>query len=145
MIDISTVIFDPNTHLVPAIVQDAKTDKVLMLAYMNEEALIKTLDTNKVTFYSRSKKRLWTKGESSRNFLKLVNILLDCDGDSLLIKAIPEGPTCHTGSDTCWNEENSFSKIEFLNRLSDIIHDRSIHPSEGSYTSVLFSKGRLST
>ncbi len=141
MIDISTIKFDPSTHLVPVIVQDARTNTVLMQAYMDREAVRKTMDTGKVTFYSRSKKRLWTKGKTSKNFLDLVDILADCDRDSLLVKANPRGPTCHTGSDTCWNEVNGYSNIEFLTRLSEIIHERRIHPKADSYTSRLFSKG----
>jgi phosphoribosyl-ATP pyrophosphohydrolase/phosphoribosyl-AMP cyclohydrolase len=141
MIDISTIKFDPSTHLVPVIVQDARTNTVLMQAYMDREAVRKTMDTGKVTFYSRSKKRLWTKGETSENFLDLVDILADCDRDSLLVKANPRGPTCHTGSDTCWNEVNGYSNIEFLIRLSEIIHKRRIHPKAESYTSKLFSTG----
>jgi len=141
MIDISTIKFDPSTHLVPVIVQDDRTNTVLMQAYMDREAVRKTMDTGKVTFYSRSKKRLWTKGETSENFLDLVDILADCDRDSLLVKANPRGPTCHTGSDTCWNEVNGYSNIEFLIRLSEIIHKRRIHPKAESYTSKLFSTG----
>jgi phosphoribosyl-AMP cyclohydrolase / phosphoribosyl-ATP pyrophosphohydrolase len=126
--------------LVPAIVQDAYTGKVLMQAYMNQEALDVTLETKKITFFSRSKNRLWTKGETSKNFLNYVSHALDCDGDSLLIKAIPEGPACHTGSDTCWSEENN-SKVFFINSLQQIIRDRKNNPTEGSYTSSLFKKG----
>jgi phosphoribosyl-AMP cyclohydrolase / phosphoribosyl-ATP pyrophosphohydrolase len=126
--------------LVPAIVQDAYTGKVLMQAYMNQEALDVTLETKKITFFSRSKNRLWTKGETSKNFLNYVSHLVDCDGDSLLIKAIPEGPACHTGSDTCWSEDND-SKVLFINSLQEIIRDRKNYPTEGSYTSSLFKKG----
>ncbi len=112
-----TIKFDENTGLVPAIIQDAQTKNVLMLGYMNQEAYNKTIDSNKVTFYSRSKKRLWTKGEESGNVLNLVGIKLDCDSDSLLIKVNPKGPTCHRGSDTCWNETNDDS-YGFISNLS---------------------------
>ncbi len=134
--------FEKSTDgLVPAIVQDYKTNKVLMLGYMNREAFEKTTSSNKVTFYSRSKKRLWTKGESSGNLLELVDIKLDCDKDALLIKANPSGPTCHTGSDTCWNEINSAS-YGFLTELEEIITDRQKHASiETSYVAGLFDKG----
>ncbi len=124
--------------LVPVIVQDESTNIVLMLGYMNEEALAKTIAENKVTFFSRSKQRLWTKGESSGNFLLLKKISLDCDNDTLLIKASPAGPVCHTGADTCFKETNPpFS----LNKLEAIINDRKNNPSSTSYTSSLFSKG----
>jgi phosphoribosyl-AMP cyclohydrolase / phosphoribosyl-ATP pyrophosphohydrolase len=125
--------------LVPAIVQDDRTDKVLMLGFMNQEALDKTRSQGKVTFYSRSKKRLWTKGEESGHFLILKDITADCDQDTLLIKATPQGPVCHTGSDTCWNEKNERS--DFLSRLEDIIRDRKNHPDENSYVTGLFKKG----
>lgn len=125
--------------LVPAIVQDSATLKVLMLGYMNQEALDKTLQEGKVTFFSRSKQRLWTKGEESGNFLTLQEIRVDCDSDTLLIKAIPAGVVCHTGADTCW-EENNVSN-DFLAQLESIITDRKNNPSESSYTSTLFAKG----
>ena len=125
--------------LVPAIVQDNTTGKVLMLGFMNEAALAKTQELNKVTFFSRSKNRLWTKGEESGNFLLLKSISSDCDEDSLLIKADPVGPVCHTGADTCWSEKNSSSN--FLFELEKIIVDRKNNPSEKSYTSSLFEKG----
>ncbi len=125
--------------LVPAIIQDAATGKVLMLGYMNREALDKTLADNKVTFYSRSKKRLWTKGEESGNFLLLQDLKVDCDSDTILIKANPVGPVCHTGADTCWNEVNNSN--DFLARLESIITDRKNNPSDKSYTSQLFAKG----
>ena len=141
MIKVSTLKFDELTGLVPAIVQDANTGKVLMQGYMNEESITKTLDTGKVTFYSRSKQRLWTKGESSKNYLHLVDMFSDCDKDSILVKAKPDGPICHTGSDTCWNERNSYSEVDFLNKLTDVIHERRINPSSESYTSQLFAKG----
>ncbi len=125
--------------LVPAIVQDDRTDKVLMLGFMNQEALDKTRVLGKVTFYSRSKKRLWTKGEESGHFLVVKDITADCDQDTLLVKATPQGPVCHTGSDTCWNEKNE--KSDFLGRLEDIIRDRKNHPGENSYVAGLFSRG----
>ncbi len=109
--------------LVPAIIQDPDTHKVLMLGYMNQEALTKTETSGKVTFYSRTKKRLWTKGEESGNFLSLVSIKTDCDKDTLLVSAYPDGPTCHTGADTCWQEENQ-PDFGFLTVLEDIIADR---------------------
>jgi phosphoribosyl-ATP pyrophosphohydrolase/phosphoribosyl-AMP cyclohydrolase len=124
--------------LVPAIIQDDITGKVLMLGFMNEEALAKTQELNKVTFFSRSKNRLWTKGEESGNFLLLKSISSDCDEDSLLIKVDPVGPVCHTGADTCWGEKNLNSN--FLFQLEQIIADRKNNPSEKSYTSSLFEK-----
>ncbi len=125
--------------LVPAIIQDDITDKVLMLGFMNKEALEKSKETGRVTFYSRSKKRLWTKGEESGHFLLLKDIKLDCDQDSLLIRANPTGPVCHTGADTCWNEKNNGG--EFLAKLTSIIQDRKTHPGDDSYISGLFKKG----
>ena len=127
--------------LIPAIIQDTTTKTVLMLGYMNTEALSKTLETNKVTFFSRSKQRLWTKGEESGHFLTLNSIKNDCDNDSLLIQATPEGPTCHKGTDSCWGE----SKVEtygFLSQLESIITDRKENAnSQTSYVSELFEKG----
>ncbi len=125
--------------LIPAIIQDAGTSVVLMLGYMNAEAFSMTQKEKRVTFYSRSKKRLWTKGEESGNFLDVVDIKLDCDHDTLLIKAIPRGPVCHKGSDTCFNEENS--KEDFLASLEKVILQRKNDPSAASYTSALFAKG----
>jgi len=125
--------------LVPAVIQDSVTNKVLMLGFMNEAALLKTIELKQVTFFSRSKKRLWTKGEESGNFLELKEIRLDCDNDSLLIKVKPLGPVCHTGADTCWSEENRDDN--FLNTLEATIEQRKNNPSERSYTSSLFSKG----
>jgi len=125
--------------LVPAIIQDANTNKVLMLGFMNEAALNKTNEIKKVTFFSRSKNRLWTKGEESGNFLLLEDIKVDCDNDTLLIKANPVGPVCHTGADTCWDEKNS--NDNFLLELETIITGRKNNPSEKSYTSSLFAKG----
>lgn len=125
--------------LVPAIVQDAVTDKVLMLGFMNEEALAVTESTKHVTFFSRSKQRLWTKGEQSGHFLNLVSIAVDCDKDSLLIKANPIGPTCHTGADTCWNETNE--QKDFLLYLEQIIEQRSKVSADESYTAKMLGKG----
>lgn len=122
----------------PCVVQDATTHKVLMVAFMNEEAYEKTKREKKVTFYSRSKKRLWTKGETSGNSLELVEILLDCDRDSLLIKANPKGPVCHTGADTCFSEAN---ELWDLNRLENLIKDRKANPKKGSYTTTMFELG----
>jgi phosphoribosyl-AMP cyclohydrolase / phosphoribosyl-ATP pyrophosphohydrolase len=127
--------------LIPAIIQDAKTDKVLMLGYMNQEALEKTEKEGIVTFFSRSKQRLWTKGETSNNFLHVVEIMKDCDEDTLLIKVNPDGPTCHTGADTCWNEKNNPGQAGWLNHLKAVIRDRKHNPSEKSYTASLFEKG----
>ncbi len=132
--------FNKMDGLVPAIVQDALTGKILMQGYMNEEALEKTKETGMVTFFSRSKNRLWTKGETSGNFMELVSILVDCDGDAFLIKANPKGPVCHTGADTCFAEFND-SKTGFIDQLRAIIKDRKNNPSEKSYTASLFAKG----
>ncbi|MEH6656493.1 bifunctional phosphoribosyl-AMP cyclohydrolase/phosphoribosyl-ATP diphosphatase HisIE [Leeuwenhoekiella marinoflava] len=127
--------------LVPAIIQDAKTNTVLMLGYMNEEAYLKTNKTKKVTFYSRSKQRLWTKGEESGNFLNLVSIKNDCDNDTLLIRVNPQGPTCHTGADNCWGDENEQS-FGFLTELEQTIAERKANQdNEKSYVADLFRKG----
>ena len=126
--------------LVPAIVQDAKTRTVLMLGYMNADAVAKTQETKQVTFFSRSKNRLWTKGEESGHFLTLVEMAVDCDNDSLLIQATPNGPTCHTGSDTCWDNENT-PNYGFLSTLESIIADRKNNPTDKSYVASLFAKG----
>ncbi len=138
--------FDPNSvdfqksgGLVPAIIQDHLSNKVLMQGYMNRAALDQTLAEGKVTFFSRSKERLWTKGESSNNFLHLIDIAVDCDQDSLLIKARPDGPTCHTGADTCWNEKNVSN--DFLQQLENVIRQRRDHPDDTSYTTSLFKRG----
>ena len=130
--------FSKLNGLIPCVVQDSNTSKVLMLGFMNEEALQKTQEEKRVTFYSRSKKRLWTKGESSGNYLEVVEILEDCDNDTLLIKANPEGSVCHTGADTCFNEKNESVDISFLEK---IIQDRKINPKPGSYTTSLFESG----
>ncbi len=124
--------------LVPAIIQDAYSGKVLMLGFMNEEALAQTTAEGRVTFFSRSKQRLWTKGESSGNFLSVKKIICDCDNDTILIKAEPLGPVCHTGADTCFNENNSSFTLD---KLEAIITDRINHPADGSYTSSLIAKG----
>ncbi len=135
-----TVDFDKYSDgLVPAIVQDATTGKVLMLGFMNRQALDKTIELQKVTFYSRSKKRLWTKGEESGNYLLLQDIKVDCDQDTLLLQASPLGPVCHTGADTCWSETNRHN--DFLQHLEQVISHRKEHPTEKSYTSSLFAKG----
>lgn len=126
--------------LVPAIVQDAQTKTVLMLGYMNADAIAKTQDTKQVTFFSRSKNRLWTKGEESGNFLNLVDMTVDCDKDALLIQATPIGPTCHKGSDTCWDKENT-PNYGFLSVLETIIADRKNNPTEKSYVASLLAKG----
>lgn len=136
--------FQKSGGLIPAIIQDAETNKVLMLGYMNEEALAKTKEIGKVTFFSRSKNRLWTKGEESGNFLHLVSISADCDNDTMLIKVNPAGPVCHTGTDTCWGEVNvkeTKTDISFLAYLQDFISKRHEEMPEGSYTTSLFKKG----
>ncbi len=125
--------------LIPAIVQDAETNIVLMLGFMNEEALKKTQETKLVTFYSRSKNRLWTKGESSKNYLHLIDLKADCDNDTILIKVKPDGPVCHLGADTCFDERNISS--DFLIELQNIITDRRQNPPQQSYVSSLFKKG----
>ena len=136
-----TIAFDKSPDgLLPAIIQDSITGKVLMLGYMNAEAYQKTMTDKIVTFYSRSKQRLWTKGETSNNFLNVKNVLIDCDGDTILIYASPDGPTCHTGDDTCFQEIND-GKVLFINHLRDVIKDRKLNPSDKSYTSELFQKG----
>ena len=133
--------FEKCGGLVPAIIQDAETKNVLMLGYMNKEAYDKTIATKKVTFWSRSRNCLWTKGETSGNFLHLVDIMVDCDNDTLLVKATPDGPTCHTGTDTCWGEENKQNPLLFLTELQDFINLRHEEMPEGSYTTSLFNKG----
>lgn len=135
-----TLDFEKMGGLVPAIIQDARTKNVLMLGFMNKEAFEKTESTGLVTFYSRTKKRLWTKGEESGNVLKVVSIADDCDHDTLLIQAIPAGPVCHTGNATCFSETNKFG-IEFLAYLQEFINRRHQEMPEGSYTTSLFKKG----
>lgn len=131
--------FEKSAGLIPAIVQDADTREILMLAYMNQDALEKTLADGIVTFFSRSKNRLWTKGETSGNFLQLIDWKMDCDQDTLLLRVRPKGPVCHTGSDTCFNESNT--PKDFLAQLEQIIRQRRDNPSEKSYTASLFQKG----
>lgn len=138
MIDITNIDFNKTDGLVPCIVQDVDTGRVLMLGFMNDEALRKTTEEKRVTFFSRSKNRLWTKGETSGNYLNVVEILIDCDKDTLLIKAKPDGPTCHTGADTCFNEINNSFQLEALER---IIKERKANPQKGSYTTSLFDSG----
>lgn len=138
--DIKQIDFGKNKGLVPAVIQDAQTGKVLMMGYMNEESIRVTQEAGKVTFYSRSKERLWTKGESSANYLNLVDILVDCDEDTLLIKVNPDGPTCHTGTDTCWGENNT-DQLQFLDYLTSVIHTRKNEDPEKSYTAKMFQKG----
>ena len=129
------------SELIPAIIQDNLTKKVLMLGYMNHDSLDRTIKTKKVTFFSRSRNSIWVKGETSGNFLNLVDISLDCDKDTLLIKVSPEGPVCHEGSDTCWSEDNE-SSYGFLSILENIIDDRKLSKSNKSYVSKLFSEGQ---
>lgn len=133
--------FEKCGGLVPAVIQDASTQKVLMLGYMNDEAYEKTLKTGLVTFFSRSRQCLWTKGETSGNYLHVKDIQVDCDNDTLLVKAMPDGPTCHTGSDTCWGEENKPNPLLFLQELQDFIEKRHEEMPEGSYTTSLFRDG----
>ena len=132
--------FDKMNGLVPAIIQDADTAKVLMLGFMNKEAYDKTVETGKVTFFSRTKNRLWTKGEESGNFLHVVSVKADCDNDTLLIMVHPEGPVCHKGTDTCWGDKNE-QDIMFLKELQDFIDRRRQEMPEKSYTTSLFNSG----
>ncbi len=132
--------FDKMNGLIPAIIQDAVTSKVLMLGFMNKEAYDRTLETKKVTFFSRTRQKLWTKGEESGNFLHVVAVKEDCDHDTLLIEACPEGPVCHTGTDTCWGEKNE-EPVMFLKQLQDFIDRRHEEMPEGSYTTSLFRAG----
>ena len=138
MIDIQKLDFEKAQGLIACIVQDAKTNKVLMLGYMNREALDKTLSEKRITFFSRSKQRLWTKGETSRNYMSLVDVKQDCDHDTLLFKVNPAGPACHTGADTCFDEANEFSGLEFL---ENIVQERKNNPQAGSYTNQLLNAG----
>ena len=135
-----TLDFTKLNGLIPAIIQDNTTNKVLMLGFMNEEAYKKTVLEKQVTFFSRTKNRLWTKGEESGNFLEVVEITPDCDNDTILIKANPRGPVCHTGADTCFNEDNA-DPVLFLRYLQDLIYTRKAEMPEGSYTTKLFQKG----
>lgn len=139
MSNMQTPNFDKSNGLIPAIVQDADTEKVLMLGYMNEPALEKTKSSGLVTFYSRSRQELWTKGETSGNFLEMVSITLDCDQDTFLVKAKPKGPVCHTGADTCFEEKNQ--KDNFLLHLQSVIEERKGADADSSYTASLFKKG----
>lgn len=136
-----TIDFEKMNGLVPAIIQDADTRQVLMMGYMNPEAYEKTIQTKHVTFWSRSRQCLWTKGETSGNYLNLVSITPDCDADTLLVKVHPDGPTCHTGTDTCWGEENTSNPLLFLTELQDFINRRHEEMPEGSYTTKLFKDG----
>ena len=133
--------FEKMGGLVPAIIQDATTRKVLMLGFMNEEAYEKTLETGHVTFWSRTRQTLWTKGETSGHFLNLVDMKIDCDQDTLLVRVHPIGPTCHTGTDTCWAEDNTPNPLLFLGELQSFIDRRKEEMPEGSYTTSLFNKG----
>jgi len=133
-----TLNFDKSNGLVPAIIQDDRSQEVLMLGYMNQDAFEKTREENRVTFFSRSKNRLWTKGETSGNFLNVISMKMDCDADTLLIRAIPTGPVCHTGADTCFGESRAQG---FLHKLEATIAERKASPLPGSYTTELFSKG----
>jgi len=133
--------FAKSGGLIPAIIQDAKTKNVLMLGYMNEEAYKRTVNTQRVTFWSRSRNCLWTKGETSGNYLELVGLSNDCDNDTLLIKVIPHGPTCHKGTDTCWGEKNESDVMIFLSELQDFIETRKRNMPSGSYTTSLFNDG----
>jgi len=138
MIDVTKLDFKKTNGLIPCIVQDGTTLKVLMLGYMNEEALQKTLAEKKLTFFSRTKQRLWTKGETSGNYLFLNEAIIDCDQDTLLLKVTPKGPSCHTGADTCFNEKNETIGVEFLEA---IIKERKKNPKENSYTNQLLNSG----
>ena len=133
--------FEKQGGLVPAIIQDSITNNVLMLGYMNQEAYEQTIKTGKVTFWSRSRQCLWTKGETSGNFLNLVSIKSDCDNDTLLVRVNPVGPACHLGTDTCWGEKNEANPLLFLTELQDFINKRHEEMPEGSYTTSLFKKG----
>lgn len=133
--------FDKMGGLVPAIIQDAVTKNVLMLGFMNDEAYRKTIETKKVTFWSRTRQCLWTKGETSGNYLNVVGIKVDCDNDTLLVSVHPQGPTCHLGTDTCWGEENSLNPVVFLSELQRFINKRYQEMPDNSYTTSLFRKG----
>ena len=133
--------FSKLNGLVPAVIQDNTTGVVLMLGFMDDDAVKATEETGRVTFFSRTKNRLWTKGEESGNFLEVVSIVADCDNDTLLIKVNPAGPVCHTGSDTCWDESNEENELSFLEYLQDVIDERKRKMPEGSYTTTLFRGG----
>lgn len=136
-----TIDFEKMGGLAPAIIQDAKTKNVLMLGFMNKEAYEKTQETGHVTFWSRTRQTLWTKGETSGHFLELVSMQIDCDNDTLLVQVHPIGPTCHKGTDTCWGESNESSPLLFLTELQDFIDKRKSEMPEGSYTTKLFKEG----
>ena len=136
-----TIDFEKMGGLVPAIIQDATTKNVLMLGFMNQEAYDKTVATKHVTFWSRTRNTLWTKGERSGHFLNLIDMKIDCDNDTLLVRVNPIGPTCHTGTDTCWGEDNESNPLLFLTELQDFINKRKQEMPEGSYTTSLFTKG----
>lgn len=138
MIDVSSLNFNKMDGLIPCVVQDHSTRNVLMLGFMNQEALMKTLEERRVTFYSRTKKKLWTKGETSGNYLNLIDLKIDCDNDTLLVFVKPEGPVCHTGSGTCFGEANKSSSLGFL---EEIINHRKNHPQKDSYTNKLLDSG----
>ena len=138
---IEQIDFKKGNGIAPAIIQDVQTQKVLMLGYVSKESIEKTLEEKRVCFYSRSKNRLWTKGETSGNFLNFVSMSLDCDQDTLLIKVNPVGPACHKGTDTCWGDTNSRTNIDFLLELQDVIEERKKNLSDKSYTASLFKKG----
>lgn len=139
--NISQLNFDKLNGLIPAVIQDSKTLKVLMVGFMNKEAAEKTIEKGQVTFFSRTKNRLWTKGEESGNFLNVDQLLIDCDDDTLLVKASPVGPVCHTGADTCFDEINRDNDLQFLVYLQDFIDKRKKEMPEGSYTTTLFEEG----
>ena len=140
MINENDINWEKGSGMIPAIIQDADNSRVLMLGYMNREALQHTLESGRVSFHSRSRKTLWVKGETSGNFLNYISGELDCDGDTLLIKAKPEGPVCHTGMQTCFNNNTALS-LEILNHLTELIKERNLNRPKGSYTSKLFKKG----
>lgn len=141
MIDVNELDWDKGDGLLPAVIQDANNLRVLMLGYMNREAMAQTLETERVTFFSRSKQALWVKGETSGNFLNFISVEMDCDKDTILIKANPQGPVCHTGTQTCFNDGDG-SSILFLEKLSALIKQRNQERSEGSYTTELFEEGQ---
>jgi phosphoribosyl-ATP pyrophosphohydrolase/phosphoribosyl-AMP cyclohydrolase len=141
MIELNKLDFDKGGGLLPAVVQDARTRQVLMLGYMDRAALEKTLATKLITFYSRSRQELWTKGETSGNYLHLVDVKSDCDDDTLLVRALPDGPVCHLGTDTCWGEENRYDPGTFLKELETLLRQRKTERPEGSYTVRLFDAG----
>lgn len=142
MIDFGKIDFDKNGGLIPVVVQDCRTQKILMMAYANQDSLKQSLETGKLTFYSRSRKRIWVKGESSGHFLLLKEFLTDCDGDTILAKVEPVGPVCHTGSDTCWKEKNDTNSLDFLEYLGNLIASRRLNKdSASSYVSGLLNKG----